>query len=455
MWEQKETGSEGELGEDVGPTVFGRFRGLGDDPELAAGMMDERDGMAGGGCDGPTAAEEVDLVVGIASATEVEGQVQVEEAGGGSRAQRVALLGQGFGPSVVGGETRGAANRPVLAREFLVQKRLGWAVGGDALVGQQGDQTFLEGAEAAFDLALGLRARSDQVGDAERGEGALELRARIPPVGGGLVAEEGQPVGVEGQRPALPEERAAEVLEMVPGGVGGDEGAGEVSAGVVIDGEQEGLLGVAGPPLMDGGVVLPEFADAGTFPAPPRLGHGLQGADQQREVSAGMSGDGLAVAVEGETGDQFVGDQLVIGGPLQRQKGLQEALNLQRPGRVLVAPGSAQGEGCGLAQPSAPEAEQMRPADLQKPGRSERIKLSPVKGREALGEELRGEALGELGFVFSQPADPLPLPGPSLPSAFATLRPPLGLAPAAESPFVLPPVSFCSLPNTKMEAPGS
>jgi hypothetical protein len=39
----------------------------------------------------------------------------------------------------------------------------------------------------------------------------------------------------------MAEERAAEVLEMVPGGVGGDKGTGEVSAGVVVHGEQEGL----------------------------------------------------------------------------------------------------------------------------------------------------------------------------------------------------------------------
>ena len=115
----------------------------------------------------------------------------------------------------------------------------------------------------------------------------------------------------------------------------------------------------------------------------------------------------------------------------------------------MVAAGSAQGEGRGLVQPSEPEAEQMRAADLQQLGRGERIKLSPVKGREALAEELRGEAFGELGFIFSRPSDSLPPPGPSLPSAFATLRPPQGLAPAVESPFELPPVSFCSLPNMK------
>ena len=43
------------------------------DPELALGMVNEGDGMTSGGTDGPTATEEVDLVVGIDASAEVEG----------------------------------------------------------------------------------------------------------------------------------------------------------------------------------------------------------------------------------------------------------------------------------------------------------------------------------------------------------------------------------------------
>ena len=84
---------------------------------------------------------------------------------------------------------------------------MGGRVGGDALVGQQSDQTFLEGAEAAFDLALGLRARGDPMGDAQGGEGALELGTGISSVGGRSVAKEGRSVGVEGQGAAMVEEQ--------------------------------------------------------------------------------------------------------------------------------------------------------------------------------------------------------------------------------------------------------
>ena len=43
-------------------------------------------------------------------------------------------------------------------------------------------------------------------------------------------------------------------------------------------------------------------------------------------------------AVESEAGGQLVRDQRVVGGPLQGQEGPQEALDLQGPARVVVAP---------------------------------------------------------------------------------------------------------------------
>ena len=81
LGEQNETGSEGELSEHIRPTVFGRFRRCGDDPELASWMVDDRDGAALCGADGPTAAQEVYLVVGVEPAREVESKVEVEKAG--------------------------------------------------------------------------------------------------------------------------------------------------------------------------------------------------------------------------------------------------------------------------------------------------------------------------------------------------------------------------------------
>ena len=45
MWEQNETGLEGEFGEDIGPAIF-RGGGLGDDPELTIWMVNEGHGFA-------------------------------------------------------------------------------------------------------------------------------------------------------------------------------------------------------------------------------------------------------------------------------------------------------------------------------------------------------------------------------------------------------------------------
>ena len=87
---------------------------------------------------------------------------------------------------------------------------------------------------------------------------------------------------------------------MMPGGVGRNKDGRQEFAGVVINGQQEGLLGIGGPPLVDGGVVLPQFAHAGTLPAAAGLGRGRGHTDQEREVMAGVGGDGFAVALESE-----------------------------------------------------------------------------------------------------------------------------------------------------------
>ena len=72
MWEQKETGSEEELSEDVGPPIFREFGRLGHDPELALGMVNEGDGVASRGTDRPAPTEEIHLVVGVDAASEVQ-----------------------------------------------------------------------------------------------------------------------------------------------------------------------------------------------------------------------------------------------------------------------------------------------------------------------------------------------------------------------------------------------
>jgi len=77
----------------------------------------------------------------------------------------------------------------------------------------------------------------------------------------------------------------------VPSGIGANKGAGQVFAGMIIHGEQEGLFLLGRPPLVNGGIVLPEFADAGTLPAASGLGQGWRDVEQQREVLLRVGGD--------------------------------------------------------------------------------------------------------------------------------------------------------------------
>ena len=81
------------------------------------------------------------------------------------------------------------------------------------------------------------------------------------------MAEQGQSIGVESQGQAVEGKSATEVLEVMPGGIGRNKDGGQEFARVVIKGKQEGLLIVGGPPLVDGGVVLPQFTHASPFPA--------------------------------------------------------------------------------------------------------------------------------------------------------------------------------------------
>ena len=132
---------------------------------------------------------------------------------------------------------------------------------------EQGDETFLEGAEAALDFASGLGSGSHQMGDAQGAQGALEFALWMGVVAAGAWSEEPEGIGIDGlgQTPGL--EGQAEVLEVVTSGVGIHEAAGEVEAGVVVDGEQQGLLRGGGPPLVDGAVELPESSVTGNSPA--------------------------------------------------------------------------------------------------------------------------------------------------------------------------------------------
>lgn len=172
---QKETASQGVFSEDFRPDVEGWRRGLGDGPELSERVMDQSDCGSFGGRDVPALAKKVDLVVGIDPSFEVERQVEVQKCGRRTGAGGGALFRQGFFPAGIGAAAGGAANGGILALNLAVEHDLCGGIAADFFIGQDGDQAFLQGAKAAFDLAFGLRARSDQMGYPQSREGALEL----------------------------------------------------------------------------------------------------------------------------------------------------------------------------------------------------------------------------------------------------------------------------------------
>ena len=110
---------------------------------MAIGMVDDGHGVARGRSDLPASAEEVDLVVSIATATKMQSQVEVEEAGVRSGTQGITGLVLSLIPGLVRGEARGPANGAVLALNLLVEDNLGRVVTGYLLEDQQGEQALL------------------------------------------------------------------------------------------------------------------------------------------------------------------------------------------------------------------------------------------------------------------------------------------------------------------------
>jgi len=210
----------------------------------------------------PALAKKVDLVVGVDPSFQVKCQMEVQQGCRWTGTRAGAFFCQGFLPGRIGAEAGGAADSGILALNLPVEHVLGGGIAADFFIGQDSHQAFLQGAKAAFDLAFGLRAGSDQMGYPQSGEGALELGTGITIIGHGIVAKEAEAVGVHDHRQVVLEEESAKVLEVVPSCVGGDKASAQEFAGMIIDGQQQRLLFIGGPPLVDGGIVLPQFINA-------------------------------------------------------------------------------------------------------------------------------------------------------------------------------------------------
>ena len=85
----------------------------------------------------------------------------------------------GLFEEVVGDFASGRVSRGILAFDFHLKDFVGAFVGVDLGMGQECDEAFLKGAEAAFDFAFGLRRRSNEVCYTNGSQCALELAARV------------------------------------------------------------------------------------------------------------------------------------------------------------------------------------------------------------------------------------------------------------------------------------
>ena len=371
-----------------------------DDPEPELGVVDEGDGRFGSAGDLVIAALEIDGVVVVDAALLAKGKVQVEQRRGRCGAEALGAGQQGVFPDGEGDEAGAALAGAVLALEFHLKDVVGVLGGGDFGVGQEGDEAALEGAETAFDFAFCLRGGCDEVGDAEGAEGALEFALRVAAVAAGAWAEEAEGIGVDGLGDAVVFKGGAEVAEVVPGGVGGDETGGDVEAGMVIDGEEEDLLLRSGPPLVDGAVVLPKLADVSPAKTAVSANAWRRSREQKRKVRFEKGLDAGAGADKAEEPLHFIGHELKIERLAQRDKLLKKSADVVRPDAPVGTAAGDGAEGLTAARPSRAQFVEAGLCDAELSGRRGGIEGAGIELAENAADKLGREAVVKLLFFI-------------------------------------------------------
>ena len=167
---------------------------------------------------------------------------------------------------------------------------------------------------------------------------------------------------------------------------------------MIIHGQQQGLFFIGGPPLVDGGIVLPEFIDAGTFPAAAGFGTRFRLAEEIRKMGSGEGGHRLAMALETEAGFQLVGHELEVGRLLERDELFEEGDGLRRPVGPMIAAGECGDEGGVFLEETSAQPVKMGATDLEVVGGLPGIHRSRIELTEDVLEKQVGEAFGELLF---------------------------------------------------------
>ena len=142
-------------------------------------VVKDGDGFAFGRSDLVVAALEIDGVVIVDPAGAAQGEMQIQKRRCRTRAKRAGFLKASGLPDFPRDAVGGAAAGGVEAGDFHLKNGVCLLVVLNLGEGHEGDQTPLEGAKAAFDFSFCLRCGSDQMGDAQSGEGTLELALGI------------------------------------------------------------------------------------------------------------------------------------------------------------------------------------------------------------------------------------------------------------------------------------
>ncbi len=300
---------------------------------------------------------------------------------------------------MAGDQTGGAIGFVVLSGNLHLENFVGMSGSSHPGVGHESDQAFLKGAETALDLALGLGCGRHEMSDPQSAQGTLELALGVDAIIAGTGAEKAQSVGVDHLWDAVGLERLAKVQEVVPGRVGGDEAAREVQAGMVINGEQENLFGGGRPPLVNGAVVLPEFADGRATEAPVNTLLLWRGDDKMREVALDVSLGGGAGTFESAKAFHLIADKLVVGRVLKGQELLEEGMDPRGPEATAVPATCFGPVGLAVAKPVGSQPVQPGPADTELCGGALGIQQARVEVFEGSEDELRWQAVEYL-FLF-------------------------------------------------------
>ena len=323
--------------------------------------------------------------------------MQVQQRDGGHGTQLGTLFLEGHIPSGVGGQAGGAADVVlVVPGELGLEQGVGVLVVGDFFVGQEGDEAFLEGVEAALNFAFGLGVGSDAMGGAQRSEGALELGMGVEPVGGAAVTKEREAVGVEAGGRAVEFDGRAQMGEVIPGGVAAHKGAGEGFAGVIVEGEEEHGVMIGGPPGMRRGVVLPEFADGPGLPAAAGFGAAFGCGNLLGEVLTDVGGDGGAGAVEVMAAGQFIGQEGEVERLAMRQEGLQEIVGGRWPRVSVIAAGGAGLKAVTVQEPLVAQLIEPGGADQEPLSGGRGVEGAVVEGGQDFPDEEGGDTVSEL-----------------------------------------------------------